>query len=289
MGNGRDLISRRIKRRGGGEERSAKHSTHTGSQAKGGDTISFSSSSSSSVDVFSRATWSQGRTRFAKCTSRRREGKRNEREGERQKGRGEKRDLADVSANLATETEGENGWNGRSNGSWGLLTEIISLQRSVCRRGNDLAALFPRYPTLHSRLAGSRRPEIRLRFSADLPGQRNRGWTEEEARRRRKSWKNVGDSRSKAREAGKILRVNGSPLSTRIWLGSTKRKLLSRKLRRVRDLWITMTSRSYPFFKRRFDVAGGRDDTWCAKDQEIRIYIRFHLRFDERELSECVP
>lgn len=45
----------------------------------------------------------------------------------------------------------------------------------MCRRGNDLAALFPRYPTLHSRLAGSRRPEIRLRFSADLPGQRNRG------------------------------------------------------------------------------------------------------------------
>lgn len=44
----------------------------------------------------------------------------------------------------------------------------------MCRRGNDLAALFPRYPTLHSRLAGSRRPEIRLRFSADLPGQRNR-------------------------------------------------------------------------------------------------------------------
>lgn len=40
----------------------------------------------------------------------------------------------------------------------------------MCRRGNDLAALFPRYPTLHSRLAGSRRPEIRLRFSADLPG-----------------------------------------------------------------------------------------------------------------------
>ena len=32
-----------------------------------------------------------------------------ERERERQKGRGEKRDLADVSANLATETEGENG------------------------------------------------------------------------------------------------------------------------------------------------------------------------------------
>ena len=38
------------------------------------------------------------------------EGKRDrERERERQKGRGEKRDLADVSANLATETEGENG------------------------------------------------------------------------------------------------------------------------------------------------------------------------------------
>ena len=43
---------------------------------------------------------------------------------------------------------------------------------------------------------------------------RGRGWTEKEERR--KSWKNVGDSRSKAREAGKILRVNGSPLSTRI-------------------------------------------------------------------------
>ncbi|KAK1122297.1 hypothetical protein K0M31_009520 [Melipona bicolor] len=38
----------------------------------------------------------------------------------------------------------------------------------------------PPLPAPHSRLAGSRRPEIRLRFRADLPGQRKQQEEEEE-------------------------------------------------------------------------------------------------------------
>ena len=96
------------------------------------------------------------------------------------------------------------------------------------RWGNDLAALFPRFstpapPSPHSRLAGSRRPEIRFRFRADLPGQRKQQDEKEEKGGRGRgsggvAWKNVRDSRSKAREKlGKIPRVNGNPLFPRVF------------------------------------------------------------------------
>lgn len=47
----------------------------------------------------------------------------------------------------------------------------------MCRGETIWPHFFDASP-LHSRLAGSRRPEIRLRFRADLPGQREHGGEE---------------------------------------------------------------------------------------------------------------